>query len=203
MMATAQNKTLTSLSGNTWRILSVLLDYPDQQILNDLDRITAAARQIPEPAFRRAVSDFLTYLTKHDLLHLQENYTAAFDLRPATTLNLTYHAFGDNEKRAAALSTLQHLYDQAGWERTNTELPDYLPLILEFLSIHPRPEPDAAEQVRHCLAATRTLIKNLEKDAPAYAMLLAPLARLAAAGKGPDQQNTRITPFSCAQGDLS
>jgi nitrate reductase delta subunit len=202
MMAAAQDKIRTGLSKTTWRILSVLLDYPDKQLVNDLDRITAAARQIPEPEFRRAVTDFLAYLARHDLLDLQENYTAAFDLNPATTLNLTYHAFGDNEKRAASLSTLQHLYNQAGWERTNTELPDYLPLMLEFLSIHPRLEPDAAQNIWQCLGATRTLIKDLEKTAPAYAMLLGPLARLAAA-TDPDQQDTRITTFSCAQGGPS
>ncbi|MDZ7663849.1 MAG: nitrate reductase molybdenum cofactor assembly chaperone [Desulfotignum sp.] len=203
MMATIQNKARVSLSGTTWRILSVLLDYPDKRLLDDLDQITAAARQIPEPEFRRVVSDFLAYLARHDLLDLQENYTAAFDLRPTTTLNLTYHAFGDNEKRAAALSTLQHLYNQAGWERTNTELPDYLPLMLEFLSIHPRLEPDAALNIWQCLGATRTLMKDLEKTAPAYALLLTPLARLAAATTGPDQQITRMTTPSCTQGGPS
>jgi nitrate reductase delta subunit len=202
-MATAQDKTPASLSRNTCRILSVLLDYPDKRLLNDTDRITAAARQIPEPEFQRAVSDFMAYLARHDLLTLQENYTAAFDLLPATTLNLTYHAFGDNEKRAAALSTLQHLYDQAGWERTNFELPDYLPLVLEFLSIHPRLEPDDARAIWQCLSAAGTLIKDLEKTAPAYAMLLAPMARLAAAVTGPDQHDTRTTTFSCVQGGPS
>jgi len=106
-----------------------------------------------------------------------------------TTLNLTYHAYGDNEKRAAALARLQHLYDQAGWERTDGELPDYLPLLLEFLAIHPWPE--TALPVWQCLHATQNLVAGLEKSAPAYAMLLRPLARLAAATTGLDDGSSQ------------
>jgi nitrate reductase delta subunit len=190
------------LSGTTWQMLSVLLDYPDKRLLNDLDQIATAARQITEPEFKRAVQDFLTYLKAHDLLRLQENYTAAFDLESATTLNLTYHAFGDNEKRAAALAKLQHLYDRTGWERTSGDLPDYLPLLLEFLFIHPCLEPAAATQIWQCLNATTHLVAGLEKNSPAYAQLLRPLARLAAAAAtGTDQQDTRMTTRPCKQGE--
>lgn len=197
-----KNTGMIFLSSNTWQILSVLLDYPDNRLLNDLDPIATAARQIIEPEFKHAVLDFLTYLKAHDLLGLQENYTAAFDLEAATTLNLTYHAFGDNEKRAAALAKLQHLYDRTGWERTSGDLPDYLPLLLEFLSINPRPEPAAATQIWQCLDVTNHMITGLEKKAPAYARLLRPLAHLAAtAATGPDQRDTRMTTRPCTQGE--
>ena len=176
--------TIPAPSSDTLRLFSVLLDYPDNGLLKGLDRIAAAAGQIAEPEFKSAAQGFLDYLQAHAPLRLQETYTAAFDLHPATTLNLTYHAYGDNEKRAAALARLQHLYDQAGWERTGGELPDYLPLLLEFLAIHPRPE--TALPVWQCLHATQTLVAGLEKSAPAYALLLRPLARLAAATTGLD-----------------
>ena len=177
--------TTAAPSSDTLRLLSVLLDYPDNGLLKGLDRIAAAAEQIPEPEFRQAAQGFLDYLHAHAPMRLQETYTAAFDLHPVTTLNLTYHAYGDNEKRAAVLARLQHLYDKAGWERTGGELPDYLPLLLEFLAIHPRPE--TLEPVWQCLHATQTLIAGLEKSAPAYATLLLPLARLAAATIGMDE----------------
>lgn len=202
MTTDEKNTRLISLSSTTWQILSVLLDYPDKRLLNDLGPIATAARQIAEPEFKHAALDFLTYLKAHDLLRLQENYTAAFDLGSATTLNLTYHAFGDNEKRAAALAKLQHLYDQTGWERTTGDLPDYLPLLLEFLSIHPRPEPAAATQIWQCLDVTTHLVAGLEKKAPAYAGLLRPLARLAAAADTvPNQRNIRMTTHPCTQGE--
>ncbi len=188
--------TTAAPSSDTLRLLSVLLDYPDNGLLKDLDRIAAAAEQIVEPEFRRAAQGFLDYLRAHAPIRLQETYTAAFDLHPATTLNLTYHAYGDNEKRAAALARLQHLYDQAGWERTGGELPDYLPLLLEFLAIHPRPE--TLEPVWQCLHATQTLSAGLEKSAPAYATLLRPLARLAAAttGLGDGSSQTPVHPHA-------
>lgn len=170
---------MTPLSADAMRLLSVLLHYPDDDLLGHIDEIAAAAGQVPEEDVQTAAGNFLSYLGTHTPIRLQENYTAAFDLRPETTLNLTYHAFGDNEKRAAALARLQHVYDQAGWERTTGELPDYLPLMLEFLAIQPGPE--RVLPVWQCLRATAALAAGLERTAPAYAALVRPLAVAATA----------------------
>ncbi|MCF8050228.1 MAG: nitrate reductase molybdenum cofactor assembly chaperone [Desulfobacterales bacterium] len=170
---------MVPLSADALRLLSVLLHYPDDDLLGHLDEIAAAAGLVPEEDIQTAAEGFLSYLGAHPPIRLQENFTAAFDMRPETTLNLTYHAFGDNEKRAAALARLQHVYDQAGWERTTGELPDYLPLMLEFLSIQPRPE--SVLPVWQCLRATAALAAGLEKTAPVYAALLRPLAGAATA----------------------
>jgi nitrate reductase delta subunit len=176
---------MTPLCADTLRLLSRLLDYPDDDLLARWHEIADVALRLPEGEIKTAVLDFVAYLGAHPPIRLQENFTAAFDLHPATTLNLTYHAFGDNEKRAAALARLQHFYDEAGWERIEGELPDYLPLLLEFLGLHPKPE--TAAPVWQCLQAATTLAANLEKTAPAYAALLWPLARAAAAIADPDQ----------------
>lgn len=173
---------MTPPSADAFRLLSVLLHYPDDDLLGCLDEIGATVRRLPAGETRTAVEDFLSYLGTHAPIRLQENYTAAFDMQPATTLNLTYHAFGDNEKRAQAMARLQRLYDQAGWERISGELPDYLPLLLEFLSIHPRPE--TAAPVWECLQAVTSLVAGLNKTAPAYAALLRPLALAAAETAG-------------------
>jgi nitrate reductase delta subunit len=170
-------------SSETLWLLSALLDYPGDDLLGALEPMGVAAARLPEPEFKKAIQGFLAYLGRHEPPRLQENFTAAFDLQPAATLNLTYHAYGDNEQRAAALARLQHLYDQAGWERIGGELPDYLPLLLEFLAIHPRPQ--TALPVWQCLQAATALVDGLEKIAPAYAALLRPLARVAAAAVGP------------------
>jgi nitrate reductase delta subunit len=176
--------TMSPLSGDALQLLSVLLAYPDDELLGGLDEIAAAAGRLPEGDLKAAVKGFVAYLGGQAPIRLQENFTAAFDMRPDTTLNLTYHAYGDNEKRAAALARLQHLYDQAGWERLTGELPDYLPLLLEFLALQPRPE--TARPVWQCLRASAALVAALEKSAPAYAALLRPLARAAAAAPGQD-----------------
>lgn len=170
------------------RLLSVLLQYPDDDLLCRLDDIAAAVDRLPPGEIRAAGAAFLDYLDAHAPIRLQENFTTAFDMSPATTLNLTYHMFGDTEKRAAAMARLQRFYDEAGWERITGELPDYLPLLLEFLAIHPRPQ--TAAPVWECLRAATSLVAALEKTAPAYAALLRPLARAAAETAGMDDGRT-------------
>jgi nitrate reductase molybdenum cofactor assembly chaperone NarJ/NarW len=175
---------MTASFDNICRVLSALLDYPDDDLLHHLGEIASVARRLPDSDIKTAVEDFLAYLGGHAAIQLQENFTAAFDMRPDTTLNLTYHAYGDNEKRAAALARLQHMYDAAGWERITGELPDYLPLLLEFLAIHPQPE--TAAPAWQCLKAAEALVARLEESAPAYALLLRPLARMAAVADRPE-----------------
>ncbi len=158
-------------------VLSVLLHYPDEDLFNRLNEIASAADQSRPADVKSAIQSFIGELETHSLIQVQERYTAVFDIDSATTMNMTYHAFGDNEKRAAALANLQHNYEQAGWERTTGELPDYLPMMLEFLSICPYPE--YAEPVWECLQGVHPLVARLEKKAPVYAALLKPIARMA------------------------
>ena len=60
-----------------------------------------------------------------------------FDLNPATSLNLTYQKYGDGKERGPALAQLHQVYQGAGYEAATCELPDFLPLVLEFLAICP------------------------------------------------------------------
>ena len=159
-------------------VLSVLLHYPDEELFNRIDEIGSAADQSRPAEIESAIQAFVSELNTHSLIHVQEKYTAVFDIDPATTMNMTYHAYGDNEKRAAALAHLQHNYEEAGWERITGELPDYLPMMLEFLSICPHPE--HTEPVWQCLQAMQPLVARLEKKAPVYAALLQPIVRMAA-----------------------
>jgi nitrate reductase delta subunit len=143
-----------------------------------LDEIASAADQLALGGNRVGHPGiYQRELNTQSLIQIQERYTAVFDIDPATTLNMTYHAFGDNEKRAAALAHLQHNYEQAGWERITGELPDYLPMMLEFLSICAHPE--HAEPVWQCLQGMQPLVARLEKKAPVYAALLQPIVRMA------------------------
>ena len=158
-------------------LLSVLLHYPDEELLNGLGGIESRVANLPSSETVSAILAFVFDLKTQSLIGVQERYTAVFDIDPATTMNMTYHAFGDNEKRAAALAHLQHNYEQAGWERVTGDLPDYLPLMLEFLSICPHPE--HTEPVWQCLRGMQPLVDRLKKKAPAYAALLHPIVRMA------------------------
>ncbi len=159
------------------QVLSVLLHYPDQDLLNGLDEIESFVAHLPLSETKPAIQAFINDLKTQPLIGVQERYTAVFDMDPATTLNITYHAFGDNEKRAAALAYLQHNYEQAGWTRVTGELPDYLPLMLEFLSVCA--DPRHAQPVWQCLQTMPPLIARLEEKAPIYAALLQPIATMA------------------------
>ncbi len=158
-------------------VLSVLLHYPDEELFNRLDEIASVADPSRPSEIKSAIQAFVSELNTQSLIQVQERYTAVFDIDPATTMNVTYHAFGDNEKRAAALAHLQHNYEQAGWERITGELPDYLPMMLEFLSICQHPEHTAP--VWQCLQGMQPLVDRLEKKAPVYAALLQPIANMA------------------------
>lgn len=159
-----------------FKILSVLLQYPGKDYLTQIKEIEVIVASMPPNEFVNHISEFIIYIKTLPLIQLQETYTAAFDMSPATTMNLTYHIWGDNEKRADMLSRLQQVYQDAGYERTTGELPDYLPMMLEFLSVCP--EAKDVELIWECLKHFNKYIDRLQQSAPAYSTLLQPLARM-------------------------
>lgn len=160
------------------RLLSALLQYPDHDMLSQIEMIETAIDDMSSEEMKKCIEEFLFYLKSHTPIHLQEGYTAAFDMNPSTTLNLTYQLFGDNEKRAALLARLQQSYQDAGYERTTGELPDYLPMMLEFLSIGP--DTENTRWIWECLRGLEDVLDRLQKTAPPYAALLRPLIPMVA-----------------------
>jgi nitrate reductase delta subunit len=118
------------------KLLSVLLQYPDDEFIMSLEELKEAVEEIPQVAQRERCKHFLDYLANNPLIRLQEEYTATFDLNPAASLNLTYHKWGDSRERGNALVGFHQLYQAGGYESISGELPDYLPLLLEFLSVN-------------------------------------------------------------------
>lgn len=92
-------------------------------------------RTFPPAAGREKVKSFVAYLGSKTLLDLQEIYTSLFDLDPKACLYLTYHRWGQHPNRTDDLLRLHRLYLEAGYQNDSGELPDYLPLVLEFLSV--------------------------------------------------------------------
>ena len=160
------------------RLLSVLLLYPDHDLLGQIEMIETEVDDMPSKEMKKRMDDFLLYLKTHSPIRLQEGYTAAFDMNPTTTLNLTYQLYGDNEKRADVLARLQQRYQDAGYERITGELPDYLPMMLEFLSVCP--DTENTELIWECLQGLDDVVDRLQKAAPPYAALLQPLIPMVA-----------------------
>ena len=117
------------------KVLSILLQYPDDEFILSLGELKEAVAQIPQAEQRKRCVHFLDCLSNNSLIRLQEEYTSTFDLNPATSLNLTYHKWGDSRERGNALVDFHRLYHVAGYEGSTGELPDYLPLVLEYLSV--------------------------------------------------------------------
>lgn len=114
-----------------WQSVSLLLDYPDEQMLGRAGLIREATQQLP-PVIAESIREFLDHLESTPLSELQADYVETFDNRRRCNLFLTYFAHGDTRKRGMALLRFKQTYIQAGFELDDSELPDHLCVVLEF-----------------------------------------------------------------------
>lgn len=152
------------------KLVGFLLEYPDAPWAAALGDLDGAVDAVADGRRRELLRRFLAYAGNTPPIKLQETYTAAFDLNPAASLNLTYHLMGDSEDRGKALAGLLRIYQKEGYDIVAGELPDYLPMVMEFLSVCPSPE-DAA-LLWSCLGTVAALAGCLEQDRHPYAGLL-------------------------------
>jgi len=114
-----------------WQSVSLLLDYPDEAVLQRVELIRTAAQRLP-PEIGNSIRTFLDHLEGTPLPELQADYVETFDNRRRCNLFLTYFAHGDTRKRGMALLRFKQTYLQAGFELDDAELPDHLCVVLEF-----------------------------------------------------------------------
>lgn len=152
------------------KLLASLLAYPDAAWKNALPELAEVVAALEEDRGRQTLGRFLEYAGATPEIRLQETYTGTFDLNPAASLNLTHHLLGESEDRGKALASLLAAYAQEGYEALPGELPDYLPMMLEFLAVCPA-SADAGP-VRACLSTVPDLAARLEREKHPYAGLL-------------------------------
>ncbi|APE36492.1 nitrate reductase molybdenum cofactor assembly chaperone [Nocardia mangyaensis] len=114
-----------------WRLAALLLDYPGEKTLALLDEMTGAAAELPAQV-RAHFTGLLGYLRDTPAIESAQSYVETFDMRRRASLHLTFYAYGDTRKRGMALLRFKHAYRQAGVELGDEELPDHLPVLLEF-----------------------------------------------------------------------
>lgn len=114
-----------------YKLLSVLLCYPDERLVEAREELAAAA------AGNAPLERFVGHLAATPLGELERRYVETFDLRRRSALYLSYYVHGDTRKRGMSLLRLKRLYAAAGLELASGELPDYLPLVLEFAALAP------------------------------------------------------------------
>ena len=114
-----------------WQSVSLLIDYPDEDLLARADLLGSASHRLPT-AIGDSIRTFLVHLGSTPLPDLQSDYVETFDTRRRCNLFLTYFAHGDTRKRGMALLRFKQTYLEAGFELDDAELPDHLCVVLEF-----------------------------------------------------------------------
>ena len=160
-------------------LLSALLDYPDQPLVDALAeiRVVLAAYRAFPTATRAALDELVDRLSTQSLLDLQEDYVETFDRGRATSLYLFEHVHGESRERGQAMVDLLAMYEAKGLFLGKGELPDYLPVFLEFLA---HETPDRARKLLGEIADINRHIasKLAERGTPYFAVVAAllPLA---------------------------
>ncbi len=158
-------------SGNKiFKVLSILLEFPDQHFGTYVDKLQNTIQNFSSAVARSACIDFSAYVRSTPLLRLQEIYTETFDLNSETCLNLAFHRCGNTQERGEALVKLNQLYNTTGLEISHAYLPDYLPLMLEFVYQHPIP--GKHHLLKSYSAEIELLASRLEIQESPYACLI-------------------------------
>ncbi|MCK2094695.1 nitrate reductase molybdenum cofactor assembly chaperone [Thauera aromatica] len=180
----------------TYKLLAVLLDYPGGEIIDDL-RSAAAEKggalglvdsidrdRLFSAGEHARIAGFIDWALAQDQTELEGRYVKTFDLTPEHSLHLTHHVFGDDKNRGPALIDLSEYYKSFGLQHDEHEIPDYLPMMLEFVS--QLEETEARVFLTDAVKVFNVLASNLEKAESPYAALVrvienhSSLAKLAA-----------------------
>jgi nitrate reductase delta subunit len=124
-------------AAGTYKLCSVLLSYPDAELLGARAELSCAVDELPSSPAQSALERFCGWWTGEAPLALQQHYVETFDLDRRCGLYLTFYGEGERRQRGQALLRLKRLYRAAGLPLEGTELPDYLPVMLEFAAAGP------------------------------------------------------------------
>ncbi|WP_058913009.1 nitrate reductase molybdenum cofactor assembly chaperone [Entomohabitans teleogrylli] len=160
-------------------VISRLLEYPDAALWQHRQEMFSAisASQHLSQQDAQALGVFLRDLTGGDLLDAQASYSELFDRGRATSLLLFEHVHGESRDRGQAMVDLMAQYQRHGLQLDSRELPDHLPLYLEYLAQLPVSE--AVEGLQDIAPILALLSARLEQRGSNYALLFQLLLRLA------------------------
>jgi len=166
-------------ASRTLRVLARLLAYPDAELrahLPAMREVLHAERAVD--AARLAELDALAQsLARQDALDAESNYVHLFDTGRSTALHLFEHVHGDSRERGPAMIDLAQTYEKAGLYLADGQLPDYLPVVLEFISSQPPREARAfLGEIAHILNA---IFGALQRRESGYAAIFGALLELA------------------------
>ena len=163
----------------SFKALGALLDYPTPELQAATDEIEQALweERALGPAELDGVRAMIDRLRRDNILDLQEYWIGLFDRSKRLALHLYEHSYGESRDRGQAMVNLALTYRMNGFELNAAEMPDYLPLFLEFLSVIP--EVHARRYLTDAIAIIEALRIRLEERDSTYAALLTALVTLA------------------------
>ena len=154
------------------------LDYPTPELVERLPQLATALAEQPSTPAALALSGLVDHLARTPLAELQRAYVDVFDLSRKQTLYLSYWTDGDTRRRGEVLGRFKAAYRAGGFlVDTHGELPDYLPMVLEFAA---RVDPEAGRELLQAYRPSLELMRIglQEKDSPYAAALVAVCAGL-------------------------
>lgn len=190
-----------------YRLCSVLLEYPGDELLAGRAELCDAVAELPRGDACEALERFLDWWTQTEPLAAAQHYVETIDLHKRSGLYLTFYGEGDKRERGSALLRLKQLYRSAGLPLEGTELPDYLPVMLEFAATAPDGRGELV--LREHRAALELVRLSLREHGSPYADVVhavcltlgelpaadrARVGRLAA--NGPPQELVGLEPFA-------
>jgi nitrate reductase delta subunit len=187
------------------KVVSVALQYPQPDTHGALAALDPGEIAPASRRRRARLAAFLEWWRAQPLGELQRDHVERFELSKRGCLHLTYHEHGDSRQRGLALLRLRRAYAEAGWDADPVELPDFLPLMLEFAAL----EPAGMDLLEEHRAAVELLAAAQREDGSPYAELFAAItdsmAALSArqvsrirrlAEQGPPSEQVGLEPFA-------
>lgn len=161
------------------KILSLLLAYPEAELQKSGTLLKETLHEMSslDAAHRDNVAALIDHIVDHDLFDIQEDYVTLFDRTRSLSLHLFEHVHGESRDRGQAMVNLKAMYEEAGYEIGSNELPDYLPMFLEFLST--RTIEEARESLGDVLHIMTAIHERLEKRGSPFTHAFAALISLA------------------------
>ena len=161
------------------RALGALLTYPRADLIDALPEVgdvIRSSRTLPGPE-RERLTALIATMRAADPLDLEQAYVELFDRGRATSLNLFEHVHGESRDRGQAMVDLLDVYGKAGFRLATNELPDFLPVVLEYLSC--RTQDEMHRMLGDCAHILRNVGEALLQRGSGYAAVLSAVLAVA------------------------
>lgn len=176
----------------TFKVLSALLAYPDEALAAAGPEFREALDEenLLPSEIRTALNALIDEMGRADVYDLQERYVELFDRTRSLSLHLFEHVHGESRDRGQAMIDLKVMYEESGLLLSTAELPDFLPVFLEYLSR--RPQAEALKLLNDTAHILTALAERLQARNAPYEAVFRALEALA--GPASEEAKAELVP---------